>query len=223
MRSNNTNNQFFKSDNSNTIGDLTQEKHRIWLNLKNNNGQFSQILVGYTKNATNGMDFAMDGIFFGNEGSTLYALDHENKYTIQAKPLPFNDSERIPLGIKIVEPGAYKIELHALDGLFLETQNLYIKDNYTQKIHNLTKGAYTFSSPIETHDTRFEIIFKTDENLPNLNNLSDLKIHQEKNSVHVETIGDRIHQIEVYDLSGRKVFFLQNIDKNKVTFFSESF
>jgi hypothetical protein len=62
------------------------------------------------------MDFAMDGISFGIEDSTLYSSDHQNKFTIQAKPLPFNDSERIPLGIKIVEPGAYQIELHALDG-----------------------------------------------------------------------------------------------------------
>ena len=223
MRSNNTSNQFFKSINTNQVGDGAEEKHRIWLNLKNNKGQFSQILIGYTKNATNGMDFAMDGICFGNEGSTLYSLDHENKYTIQAKPLPFTDSERIPLGIKIVEPGAYQIELHALDGLFLETQNLYIKDNFTQKIHNLTKGAYTFSSPIETNENRFEIIFKTNENFPNQNILSDLKIHQEENSVHVETIGDRIHQLEVYDLSGRKVFFLQNIDESKVSFSSKAF
>jgi hypothetical protein len=39
------------------------EKHRIWLNLFNNQG-FKQILVGYANRATNGLDASFDGESF---------------------------------------------------------------------------------------------------------------------------------------------------------------
>jgi hypothetical protein len=40
------------------------EKHRIWLNLFNNQGAFKQILVGYANRATNGLDASFDGESF---------------------------------------------------------------------------------------------------------------------------------------------------------------
>jgi hypothetical protein len=51
------------------------EKHRIWLNLFNNQGAFKQILVGYANRATNGLDASFDGESFnGNQYLDFTAL-----------------------------------------------------------------------------------------------------------------------------------------------------
>src|SRR5690606_10149065 len=60
------NGQFFKP--------MSSEKHRIWLNLSNEEVVFNQILVGYIENATQGVDTGMDAKMFGYDGNALYSI-----------------------------------------------------------------------------------------------------------------------------------------------------
>ena len=218
MRLANNENQFFRAFNPSVVAFNSEEKHRIWLNLKNNSGQFSQILVGYMNEATNDYDFGIDVLAFGNQGSTLYSLDHENKYTIQAKSLPFEDSEIFPLGIKIVEPGNYHIELNNVDGLFNEKQNIYLKDKKLNIIHDLKKKSYSFVYEVDTYDRRFEIIFKNEALSNNLEKFSNITIHQSENLVHIKLNDDKIEQIEIYDLLGRSIFYKTKINETALSF-----
>jgi hypothetical protein len=65
------------------------EKHRIWLNLFNNQGAFKQILVGYANRATNGLDASFDGESFnGNQYLDFYSIVEDKYLAIQGRALP---------------------------------------------------------------------------------------------------------------------------------------
>ena len=223
MRLANNGNQFFKAFNSSVVALNSEEKHRIWLNLKNNSGQFSQVLVGYMNDATNEYDFGIDGLAFGNQGSNLYSIMDVNKYAVQGRTLPFTDEDVIPLGISIVEPSAYQIEIDTLDGLFLGSQNIYLKDKMLNVLHDLKNSAYTFSSTIGTVEDRFELVFKNELLSNDLVETSDLIVYQSGDLVHLNSVNDEIQQIEVYDLLGRRVFHKSKVYQTEYSFSVQGF
>src|SRR5690606_34433684 len=136
----NSNGQFFRQ--------MSNEKHRFWLNLSNEEVVFNQILVGYMDNATQGVDTGIDGKMFAYEGNALYSIidNNEDMFVIQGRSLPFTASDVVALGFRAVNAGSFTISLNNVDGLFADNQNIYLKDNFTQSLHNLKEGAYTFVS-----------------------------------------------------------------------------
>ena len=218
MRLVNNGNQFFRAFNPSVVAFNTEEKHRIWINLKNNSGQFSQILVGYMNEATNDYDFGIDGLAFGNQGSNLYSIEDANKFAVQGRTLPFTDEDVVPLGISIVEPSVYEITIDNLDGLFAGSQNIYLKDKVLNVIHDLKSTPYSFNSSVETIENRFEIVFKNEALSNNLEEFSNITIHQSENLVHVKSHNDKIEQIEIYDLLGRSIFHKTKINETALSF-----
>ncbi len=59
------------SGNNNLTENPPIEKHRMWINLSSEAAGFSQFLLGYLTNATNGFDFGIDSKLFGWNGSAL--------------------------------------------------------------------------------------------------------------------------------------------------------
>ena len=218
MRLVNNGNQFFRAFNPSVVAFNTEEKHRVWINLKNNSGQFSQILVGYMNEATNDYDFGIDGLAFGNQGSNLYSIEDENKFAVQGRTLPFTDEDVVPLGISIVEPSVYEITIDNLDGLFAGSQSIYLKDKVLNVIHDLKSAPYSFNSSVETIENRFEIVFKNEALSNNLEEFSNITIHQSENLVHVKSHNDKIEQIEIYDLLGRSIFHKTKINETALNF-----
>ena len=218
MRLVNNGNQFFRAFNPSVVAFNTEEKHRVWINLKNNSGQFSQILVGYMNEATNDYDFGIDGLAFGNQGSNLYSIEDENKFAVQGRTLPFTDEDVVPLGISIVEPSVYEITIDNLDGLFAGSQSIYLKDKVLNVIHDLKSAPYSFNSSVETIENRFEIVFKNETLSNNLEEFSNITIHQSENIVYIKSDNDEIEQIEVYDILGRNIFYKTKINETALNF-----
>src|SRR5690606_35190674 len=137
----------------------TIEKHRFWLNVYDITTDLSiaQVLLGYMTGATNDYDHQLDGRRMGS--APLYSLIDEEKYTVQARALPFSEEDIIPLGISPIVFGKYKIEIDRVDGLFAEGQEIYLKDNYLQTLHNLSlDGGYEFEAEVGEFHDRFEIV-----------------------------------------------------------------
>lgn len=88
----NNSNQFFRTKANNvTFHQELLEKHRIWLNLTNDLGFFSQMMVGYIANATLEFDDLIDGKAINDSPKFLSSLINNQEYTIQGRPLPFNN------------------------------------------------------------------------------------------------------------------------------------
>ena len=110
MRLNSASTQFFR-----TTSEI--ERNRIWLNLTNTSGVFSQMLVGYMTDATLDVD-SLDGKYINDSPFALTSIINSEEYTIQGKPLPFETNDTVPLGFKTNAVGNFSIGIDHVDGLF---------------------------------------------------------------------------------------------------------
>lgn len=190
---------------------MNNEKHRLWLNLSKTEGNsVNNILVAYMEGASNGFDAQIDGEFFGYEGTALYNIveNSEAVYAVQGRSLPFTDTDIVPLGFRAVQSGSYTISLANFDGLFTDEQDIYLKDNDTEIIHDLKDTAYTFVSEEGVFNDRFEVVYKTTGDLsvttPEHNN--KWVIYSKGNGFQIEAQNFEIKEVMVYDMLGRMVY-----------------
>lgn len=210
-----SNTAFYRNSNEDSDSDSNEiERNRIWLNLIDQNGSSSSILVGYIEGATQEKDRLYDAFAREANGLSMYSKIDDQRMIIQGRALPFNQNDQVPLGTIIPQAGEYTIAISNVDGLFLdENQNIYLEDLHTGVIHDLRAAPYSFTeTEAVDHDTRF-ILRYTNEvlNLSELE-LSALSIITPKGD-YVKIISGRspIDSVIVYDLLGRVLF-----DKNSI-------
>ena len=202
--------QFMKS--SSTV--TTLEKHRMWLNLESATGSdLNQILVGYVTGATEGVDDGYDGLAFGGTGSSLYSPIDSRNYVIQCRSLPFNNTDEVPLGFNCTEAGTYSIKLSSVDGLFEGNQDVFIRDNLNGTDTNIKVAPFTFTSAVGTFDNRFKIVYTQALGVPSSTfNENSVIVYKNTDWFHVSTKGISMKDILVYDISGRLIFKLNDIN-----------
>ena len=204
--------------NAATSETTTPEKHRVWLNLHGGTNGFSQALVGYIANATNGYDKLYDGKTFGGNLVTFYSINNANNLVIQGRALPFVDTDEVPMGYKSTITGNLTISIDHKDGA-LENQAIYIKDNVLDIVHDLTVSNYVFATVPGTFDNRFVLRYLPAVDLanPTFNEqISNVTIRKNQATLHVNFPYDTIDEVLVYDIMGRLVF--EKKDCNSTTF-----
>ncbi|NRT16272.1 putative delta-60 repeat protein [Flavobacterium sp. 28A] len=219
MRVTAENSQFFRMIASQNKGKLSAlEKHRIWLNMYTDEGFFKQMLVGFIDGGTASYDHALDGESFnGNKDINFYSISGEKQLAIQAKGLPFENTEEIVLGYETKIGGNYKIDIDEVDGLFVD-QQVYLKDNMNNKTHDLKQGFYSFESDTGVFNNRFVLVFKN-QTL----NTDDFEESQSGTIVSVSnkylnvTSDVLIKAIKIYDISGRSVYEQKAVNDNFIT------
>lgn len=201
MRMNNTVNRFMRSNNTSTI-----ERNRVWLNLTNVSGSFSQTMIAYMTGATQGFDQAIDGKLITDGEVALASLIGNEAYAIQGRTLPFDAADIVPLSLKVTEPGEYSIGIDRVDGLFANNgQVIYIRDNTTGSVHNLTSGSYTFTTASGTFDTRFEILYQSPlaVTTPIFNENQVVIYKTVTNELSINTGNVVMSTVKIFDVTGR--------------------
>lgn len=222
MRIAGNNTQFFRmNDQTNATNTTTDiEKHRLWLDVNNSQGVYKQILLGYAETATNGFDRGFDGEFLdvGN-AVAIYSLNNGSKYNIQGKALPFSIDDEVPIGFKGNISGSYQITLHDFDGLFL-TQDVFIKDNFLNIIHNLKESNYSFLSEPGTFDNRFVIVYHggTLNNPTTTFDENSIVIYKPNDKLIINSGNKTMKEVKIFDVRGRLIFEKQNINAAETSF-----
>src|SRR5690606_4450361 len=202
MRLATNNSQFFRQ--------MSNERHRFWLNLSNEEVANNQILVGYMDNATQGVDTGIDAKMFGYEGNAIYSIvdNNEEQYVIQGRELPFTDADVVKLGFRAIHSGSFSISLDNFDGIFEEDNiEIYLKDNFNQTQHNLKNGAYSFVSEEGMFDNRFEVVYQTTMSTDNpISSDANWIVYRQDKGFQVQTIGFEMKEVSVYDMLGRVVY-----------------
>ena len=200
------NGQFFKS--GNTEKEVVLEKNRIWLNMTNDKGAFKQLLVGYIEGATNFYENRYDGITFdGNAFLDFYSVNNGNKFVIQGRALPFDDSDIVPLGYRAAMEGAFTISIDEVDGKMVN-QPIYIEDKVTGEIHDLRTSNYTFKTAIGTFTDRL-ILRYTGKTLGtgDFENTQDGILISVKNKViNVLSSKENIKEVSIFDITGKTLY-----------------
>ena len=216
MRIDNHDDGFFKNSNNSTT---SIERNRIWLNATNSSGSFSQTMVGYITNATNGVDLTIDGKYFNDGELALTSLINAVPFAIQGRSLPFDASDVVPLSFKATTAGNYTIAIDHVDGIFTGgAQSVYLKDNLTTTIHNLNTGAYTFASTAGTFTDRFEVIYTIPLGTNNpIFTANNVIIYNHNNEFVVNTGNVIMSSIKVFDIRGRLIEEKTDINASQTT------
>lgn len=216
-----SNTDFYRtsSPSNNTIDANSIERNRIWLNLIGQNDATSSIMVGYIEGATQEKDRLFDAYTREVNSLNLYSKIGDERMIIQGRSLPFDDTDKVPLGVVIPQAGEYTIAISKIDGLFLDdNQNIYLEDTLTGTIHDLRATPYTFTET-ETveYENRFYLKY-TDEALSiDDSELSSIRIIAPKGDyIKISTDKNSINSVTVYDLLGRAL--IQNVNLNTAEF-----
>jgi hypothetical protein len=199
----NNTNQFFKTK--------AVEKNRIWLNATNSLGNFSQMAVGYITDATLGID-EFDGKYYNDGAIALNSFLNNADYVVQGRPLPFDGTDEVPLSFKVTNAGDYTIAIDHVDGLFLTTQDIILKDNENGSEVNLKLNPYTFKASAGVTNTRFSLKYQKTLGVANpLFDENGVVVYKSEGKIYVKSNGLSIDNVKLYDLKGRLLY-----EKNKV-------
>ena len=192
------------------------EKSRIWLNLTNADGFFGQSLIAYMPNATQGVDDAIDGRFFGDSPTALTSIIDNQQFSIQGRPTPFSNSDVVPLGFKSEQANAFTISINHFDGQFAG-QDVFLKDNFTGNLANLKVSPYTFTTAAGIFNNRFELVYMVPlAATGNIFNPASVIIYKQGQNQVINTGSTIMATIKVYDLSGRLLLEKTNINASEI-------
>jgi hypothetical protein len=201
MRRNVNNGQFFRTNQDNNTPDIS----RYWINLTNDNGLFSQMAVAYSNVTTNGIDYGWDGkALIGDGPLNVYSTAGENLLNIQAREA-FTATDVVALGYNAAGAGTYTFTLNNTDGLFAEGQKIYLTDNLTGIVTDITESDYTFTTEAGQFNERFSVSYQfsaldTDKHEQTT---ADVVVYDNKNILTVSSANTVIEKVTVYDIHGR--------------------
>jgi hypothetical protein len=212
MRSTNTSNTFFRNDNDNL-----PESHGMWLNLTSETGTFSQMYTGYIAGATSGFDNGIDSRFINDSQTVLSSLVGEVECIIQGRALPFSTENTEALQLRASAAGTYTITLDHVSGLFAGDQDIYLKDNLVDAVHDLKEGPYTFATDAGTFADRFQVIYSnevlgTDNPVANANTVV---VYKQSENLHINTGKEVMAGVKIFDIRGRLVYEQKDINASE--------
>lgn len=192
----------------------TIEKHRIWLNLSDSANVIGQTLVGYATGATYGDDNGFDGKYFNENQTALTSLIGNVEYAVQARSLPFEADDVVPLGFKADLAGTYTITLSNFDGLFETGQDIFLKDNLNNgQLHDLKVSAYSFTSNSGIFNDRFSVVYQSALSVKNPEiDTNNVVIYKHNNDLHINSGSITMQKIELFDIRGRLIYTLDNVN-----------
>jgi hypothetical protein len=211
------NNSFYKQSTVATANG-TATKSRVWLNLQNPEGMFSQQLIAYDPNSSLGFDLGYDGIVNASKNYvSFYSLLDNNAYRIQARSA-FDINDIVPLGFFTATTGTFTINIDSLDGLF-EGQEIYLQDNLLNIVHDLKQSDYSFNSCFGTFNDRFVLKYTnnslTSDNFEGINN-NVLIATPKNNQISIKSAIVKMTNITVYDLLGREIINKIDVNENSI-------
>jgi hypothetical protein len=104
-----------------------------------------------------------------------------------------------------------------------EGQNIYIKDNLLNIVHNLKEAPYHFTTVAGTFNDRFVLRYLPEASLGTNTPIIDansILVFNKSNQISIKSTEHTIKQVEIYDLQGRIIFTKNNI--NAQTFATQS-
>jgi hypothetical protein len=212
----NTSGQFFRTS-------QVVENNRIWLNATSPAGDFAQMALNYATGASQGID-PFDAKYFNDGTIALNSILNNENYVIQGRPLPFDKTDVVPLSFRATTAGTYSIAIDRTDGLFAGSQDIVLVDNVTGAETNLKAGAYNFTAPAGSSNSRFVLKYQRTLGVKASAFFENSVIVNAKNGmIHINSGAITMKNIKLFDMSGRLVFKKENIDNSQATIDASKF
>lgn len=210
MRTNVAATPFFKTN-------VASTPDRVWLNLTNSTGAFSQALIAYVDAATLGVDNGIDGESINDSSLALTSNINNKEYTIQGRPT-FNANDVVALNFKTAIAGDYTIAIDHFDGLFAAGQDIYLADSKTGVETDLKAGPYNFTAAVGVDNNRFTLKYqKTLKVIGAEFNDNNVTVYAKNGILYVNAGANSISNVKVFDIQGRLVSEQKNVKSNTAT------
>lgn len=213
MRVTGNNELFFKA----SYKDQPLNDPSIWLNLLSDDGDFSQILLGYRSGASTAFDIEYDGERFSSgKKLNFYSKIEQQKVAIQGLPMEaLKDTLILGFDLKKNTEAHLKIEIDSLVG-FINQLPVILYDRVDGIKHNLIDGPYFFTSEssVKSND-RFFLAFSSEETLSDAHDdpIKSIAIIPSDRGTLIRAInGKKMESVYVYDLTGRVLYTNFDID-----------
>ena len=208
MRTANQANQFFRNTNT--------EKNRIWLNISNTQNVVGQTMIAYMENSSLEFDAMYDGKYINDSQTAFTSLLNNEEYAVQARG-SFSATDVVPMNFKTETTGTYSIALANADGLFETEEDIFVKDNETGIEHNLRNAAYEFTTEAGVFANRFEIVYQSTLGVTIPDFANQTIVFAKDNFLNVQSSSDTITAIQVFDVQGRLVLEVKDINASTYT------
>lgn len=196
---------------------------RIWLNFANDNGYFSQQLIGYTAAATNGYDKGYDGLHNNALNYVnFYSLIGSEMYRIQGRTA-FDITDEVPLGYTTAVAGTFTISSPNQEGILAEIP-VYLEDKATGYFYDLKMNPFTFETTAGTFNDRFvlrytnTILGATDFEAA----ANDVIAFGSNGLISIHSKQETIASVTVLDVLGRIVLRKDKLTSNEIQFANPS-
>ena len=210
------NSQFFRT--SNLAATLDNDKHRIWLDLVDSESKGVRTLVGYLPEASYGIDRLYDANKNIANDLNIYSIVEDQTLVIQGRTTPFDENDRVVIGINIKQEGAYKIAIGAVDGLFEDGQPIYIEDKLLSVIHDLRISPYNFTSVSGKIVDRFMLRYTTNAlSTPTFSD-SNVVVYKNEEGLFINAGTNTMECVKIYDVQGRLITSRNNINASEISF-----
>ncbi len=212
------NTQFYRMNNNSNSTVNENVTSRIWLDIVGNDEKAARTLIGYIEGATFEKDRMYDATIILDGNQNIYSLINNERMTIQGRPIPFVNSDLIPIGFQSAIASTYKIAIAATDGLFEgSTQPIYLEDKLLNIIFDLRQAPYVFTSAVGKFDDRFVLRF-TNTALSNVdfqNDENGFVVFVKSNQINIKSYTENITNCNIYDVLGREIYSKENIKQNE--------
>lgn len=217
QKSGNTSSQFF-------IPRLDPVK-KIKLSLSSEDGLYNEIIVGFLKDASSGLDIYDVVKYKANPNIAFYSLLDEMELVIQGLPA-IKKQTVVPLGFNINDVTTLKIS--TVEGDEFDYGGIYLQDRLLNRIIDLeTTPTYVFTTSTGTINDRFFLFCTKDKK--DKNDKKGITAIDEENPFRVYASGKTVHvlipdgqlngNIMVYNLLGKQVYSENNVSfSNDYTF-----
>lgn len=117
---------------------------------------------------------------------------------------------RVPMGFstQLTEALPYKISIENIDGQNIAASKVYLVDNETQSVTDLTTDSYSFVVSEGTYHNRFLLIFESPTILGTSNQSLDQLVvfpNPTNDVLNILSPNTMIEKVTVYDIQGRVV------------------
>lgn len=194
---------FFKMANTAT------ERDRYWLNLLSPDSSESSIAVVYDGNAKNHYEEYDSEIPFGVHSSIfMLAENHSKPLIIQGRNSSNIELDVVPLVMNHEVDGKYIVSGKDFEGVFGKEQAVYLYDRLLHTYTNLTKKSYEYVASVGIVSDRFEIVYNNKSiisaEVPNTK--TAITIHKSDEQFIIQANGQKLKNIQIFDMSGRLVY-----------------
>lgn len=224
-----TNGEFFRTEQNNieeeffTVEEVYQ---RFRLNIDFNDIYTRQLVQTFhdTK-TTEDFDYGYDmKHVFSLASDAYWRAEQFTAYTAQALPLDV-DTTVLPLDIYLSENQTIKIRLADVQN-FETDQPIFLYDAQSNSYTDLTTEDFEIHLEANYYESRFQVVFSERNALNNdefANSTFDIRHNIENKELSIYNFTSAIDNISFYDMLGKRVFSIDNLQSNNLHTLSTAF